>query len=409
MLQEITVAQPKAKAERKPKVTTNKDIGLMPPGRWGVLGEPGLYLFVSGDAQVRRWLYRYTSPATRRVTEAGLDMASAVSLAQAKAKAQAMRRQIAAGIDPIHAKRTERSSVVTFGEVCSAWIETHKPAWKKGDNGSQMKSAKLVLHHHGAPLAKVPVADVTPDMIQSALEQLWKRAPNQGRRSLGMFERVLDYARAKGMREGDNPASWRGMFEYRFARRRAADRGHHAAMTYEQMSEFMRALRKRQREKQGTGALALEFTILTCARTSEALGMTWSEIDWDKKLWTVPKDRMKAGKEHQVPLSEKAMEILRQQKQRANDSGFVFSGYNRRRLADRCMRSVLHYMKVTASVHGFRSTFRDWAGDLTHFQREHVEACLAHRVGNNVELAYRRLDALEKRRVIMEAWATYCV
>ena len=135
--------------------------------------------------------------------------------------------------------------------------------------------------------------------------------------------------------------------------------------------------------------------------------MTWGEIDWDKKLWTVPKERMKGGREHQVPLSERAIEILWQQKQHS-PCEYVFTGNNRTRLADRCMRSVLHHMKVDCTVHGFRSVFRDWAGDLTHFQREHVEACLAHRVGNSVELAYRRLDALEKRRLIMEAWARYC-
>jgi integrase len=408
MLHRITAAQPNVEAERKPKVTTNKDIALMPPGRWGVPGEPGLYLFVGGDGQVRRWLFRYTSPITRKVTEAGLDAVSAVSLAQAKIKAGAMRRQIAAGVDPIHAKRTERSSAVTFGDVCAAWIEVHKASWKGGDTGSQMKSAQLVLHHHGAPLAKVAVADVTPDHIQAALEKLWKRAPSQGKRSLGMFARVLDYAKAKGFRVGDNPASWRGMHEYRFARRRAEDRGHHSALPYEQMPEFMRALRQRQKMRQGTGAVALEFTILTCVRTSEALGATWEEIDFEKHLWTVPKERMKTGKDHQVPLSDRAIEVLRQQKRRAPGE-YVFTAYGRKaRLADRCMRSALHHLKADCTVHGFRSTFRDWCGDTTLFTREHVEACLAHRVGNSVEQAYRRQTALEKRRVIMDAWAAYC-
>jgi integrase len=383
----------------------------MPPGRHRVEGEQGLYLYVSPDGQVRRWLFRYTSPVTRKVTEAGLDLAANVSLAQAKAKAQGMRKQIANGICPIHAKRAERANAVTFGEACNGWIETHKASWKPGvdgGEGSQMKAAKLLLHKHGAPLAKKLVKDITPDDIQYALKELWKRAPNQGKRTLSMWERVLDFARAKGMRTGDNPGNWKGMFEYRFARRRSADKGHHAALPYEQMPAFMKELRLRQVERHGTGSLALEFTILTCARTAEVLGARWEEIDWDKCLWTVPKERMKAGKEHVVPLSERAMDILRLQKQYANNSGFVFEGYKRTRLADRTMRSVLVYMNVDWTVHGFRSSFRDWAGDVTHFAREHVEACLAHQIGNDVERAYRRQSALEKRREIMEAWAEYC-
>jgi integrase len=208
-------------------------------------------------------------------------MASAVSLAQAKTKAQGMRRQIANGICPIYAKRAERASQVTFKEACDGWIAVHQSSWKGGDTGSQMRNAKLLLHHHGKPLADKPIASITPDMIQSALEELWKRAPNQGKRTLGMWERVMDFARAKGMRTGDNPANWKGMFEYRFPRRRSADKGHHDALAYEEMPEFMRELRRRQ--MRGTSAVCLEFTILTAARTGEVLGMQWSEVDWDKR------------------------------------------------------------------------------------------------------------------------------
>jgi integrase len=406
MLQKLT--DPAANAP-KPKVSSNKDIALMSPGRWRVEGEPGLYLYVSQDRQVRRWIFRYTSPSTRKVTEAGLDMASAVSLSQAKTKAQGMRKQIANGICPIHAKRAERASKVTFKEAADGWIAVHQSSWKGGDTGSQMKNAELLLHHHGKPLANVPVGDVTTDMIQAALEQLWKRAPNQGQRALKMWERVLDYAKAKGMRSGDNPASWRGMFEYRFARRRAKDRGHHPALPYEKMSAFMRELR--QRQIRGTSAACLEFAILTIVRTSEALGMRWSEIDFEKQLWTIPAERMKGGKMHEVPLSDRAIEILKRQRE-LSPGEYVFSGYHRSRLADRCLRSVMHYMAKTnqceCTVHGFRSTFRDWAGDTTHFAREHIEECLAHQVGNDVERAYRRQRALEKRREIMEAWSSYC-
>jgi integrase len=394
---------------QKLTVTSNRDVALMPPGKYRVEGETGLYLWVAPDGQVRRWLFRFTSPVTNRVTEAGLDLAPAVSLADAKAKAMDLRRQIANGVDPIHAKRAEKANQTTFKEAAEQWIAVHQSSWKPGVNGrdgSQMKNAKLLLFHHGEPLSNVPVKAVTPDMVQAALEPLWNHAPHQGRRTLMMWARVMDYAKAKGMRQGDNPCEWRGCHQYRFPRVRSVDCGHFPALPYEQMPTFVRELR--QRQSRGAGALALEFTILTVARTSEVLGMTWSEINWDKKLWVIEATRMKAGKKHEVPLPERALEILRQQQICNQGSGFVFEGYNRTRLAERTMRCVMHRMGMRATTHGFRSTFRNWAGDETHFQREIIEECLAHQVGNAVERAYRRTDALNKRRVIMQAWAEYC-
>jgi integrase len=180
------------------------------------------------------------------------------------------------------------ASRITFREAANGWIKTHKPSWKPGEDGkdgSQMKSAKLLLHIHAAPLANKPVKDITPDMIQSALEKLWTRAPYQGRRTLRMWSRVLDYAKAKGMRTGDNQPNGEGTW-YRFARQRNTDHRHHPALPYEQMPEFMKELRRRQIK--GRATTCLEFTILTCARTSEVLGMRWSEVDWEKRTWTTP-------------------------------------------------------------------------------------------------------------------------
>jgi integrase len=330
-----------------------------------------------------------------------------VALGDAKAKAGELRRQIAQGICPIHARRAEQASKVTFKEAAEGWVATHQPAWK---GNSQKKNAALLLYHHGAPLAGKRVAEITPDMIQAALTELWNRAPEQGRRTLSLWARLFDFTLAKGWRQGANPCAWRGCHEYRFPRRRTTERGHHAAMDYAQLPQFMRDLRMRQ--DGGTRALVLEFTILTCVRTSEALGARWEEIDFDTKLWTIPASRMKANKKHEVPLSTRAIEILKHQQQHAPEQHaqgeYVFMGRNKTRLADRTMWNLLDFMEIKVSVHGFRSTFRDWCGDQTSFQREHVEACLAHEVGNDVERAYRRQTALEKRKEILTAWCDYC-
>jgi integrase len=382
---------------------TNSRLTGVPPGRHQVTGTQGLYLYVSPDGQVRRWLFRYTSPASKRVTETGLGPVAAMPLDDAKDKVHELRKQIAKGICPITAKREARAKGVTFAEAAETWIETHKPGWR---SESQLSGARILLHQHGKPLAKVPVSEITPDLIQSALEGLWVRCPAQGRRALAMWERVLDFARAKGWRNGDNPASWRGMHEYRFPKRLKTDKCHHSALPYEQVSEFMRKLRVRQ--SRSSAAVALELCILTASRTGEVLGMQWSEIDWEKKLWTIPAGRMKGGREHVVPLSDRAMALLEDQRHYSPGSEFVFTGYKRDRMDDKCMISVVKNMKVDVTVHGFRSTFRDWAGDETDFAREHVEECLAHDVGNGVERAYRRQNGLDKRRRIMEEWSGFC-
>jgi integrase len=391
---------------QKMTLSSNLHVALMPPGRHRVEGETGLYLYVSPDEQVRRWLFRFTSPATKRVTETGLDMAAAVSLSQAKAKAGDLRKQIAQGVCPIAAKRNAKAEQTTFGEAADQWIETNKPSWKHVDAGSQMTNARVLLKQHGAPLANKRVAEITTDMVETALKPLLSQTPFQARRALGMWERVFDLAKAKGWREGDNPAAWRGNMEYRFPRQRKTDRGHYAALPYEQMPEFMKALRLRQ--ERATGAVALEFLILTCARTGEVLGMRWDEIDWDKKLWALSAERTKQGRAHTVPLSERAMAILEQQKQYRNGSEFVFTGYRQTQMDNKSLAAQLRSMKIDTTVHGFRSTFRDYMGNETNFAREPVEHCLAHRLGNSVEQAYRRQDALNKRRVILSHWAEYC-
>jgi integrase len=333
-------------------------------------------------------------------------MAARVSLAQASAKAHELRKQIAAGICPIAVKRNAKTEQTTFKEAADEWIAVHKPSWKGGDKGSQMNNARALLHNHGKALANKRVSEITPDMVEAALKPLWSQTPAQARRALAMWERVFNLCKAKGWRQGQNPCEWRGLFEFRFPRQRRADRGHYAALPYEEMPEFMKALR--QRQERATGAVALEFLILTCARSGEVFGMTWDEIDFEKKLWSLTAGRTKQGRAHTVPLSARALAILEQQKQYRNGSEFVFNGRQRTQLTNKVMLNVLHNMGLEYCVHGFRSTFRDYMGNETAFAREPVEHCLAHRLGNSVELAYRRQDSLNKRRVIMDHWAEYC-
>jgi integrase len=293
---------------------TNRNIVFATPGRTHA-GVQGLYLYVSPDRQVRRWIFRYTSPVTRRANETGLGLVPVVTLADARDKALELHRQIAKGIDPVQAKRAERKAGITFAEVADAFIATHTPSW----GPSQHWNAKHLLHGHGKRLANVPVSQVTPATMQAALNNLWARAPDQARRTLKMWERVLDYAKAKDYRSGDNPAAWKANMEYRFPRRRATEYKHFTAMPYEQVPTFMQALRQKQKY---TSAIALEFLISTATRSGEVRNMQWSEVDWEQKLWIIPATRTKTAKQHRIPLSDRAIELLALQMQRANGSSF---------------------------------------------------------------------------------------
>jgi hypothetical protein len=319
---------------------TNRNIVFAKPGRHHA-GIQGLYLYVSPDAQVRRWIYRYTSPVTRKVTETGLGLFPAVAPNDARSKALDLQKQITQGICPITAKRAARvyPVVQTFGECCEAWIKTHEPGWR---STSQLKSAKVLLFGHGKPLLVVPVASITPDQIQSALANLWARCPLQARRALAMFERVLDFAKARGQRTGDNPAAWRGCHQYRWPKRLHTDHKHYAAMDYVELPGFVAELRARQ--VRSSAARALEFLILTCARSGEVLGAQWSEIDWDNKVWSLVGMRTKQGRPHRVPLPDRAMELLAVQRQCANGSDYVFTGNGHGPLSGKAMTWVLRDM-----------------------------------------------------------------
>jgi integrase len=270
-----------------------------------------------------------------------------------------------------------------------------------------------MLRNHGKSLTGMAVSAITPDHIQAALADQWLKHPVCARRTLALFERIFAYAKSKGYRVGDNPAAWKGCHEYRFPRRPKTARRHFSAMPYAQIPYFLRDLRIKQ--GRSSSAVALELCILTAARTGEVLGMKWNEVDFENRLWSLPAYRTKQGRAHVVPLSDRALELLRLQRQyssNAEGSAFVFTGNKRSRLDPKSLLWVLHKVNGAGrqcdTVHGFRSTFRDWAGNETDFAREHIEECLAHQVGNDVERAYRRQSALAKRREILDAWSAYC-
>jgi integrase len=366
------------------------------PGKYG--DGSNLYLVVSKTG-TRKWVLRFTSRGKPK--EMGLGSAASVSLADARDKAATARRKISQGINPIEERKRE-SGIPTFGEVADDVCQALSEGFRNAKHKAQWKAT---LVSYAASLRAKPVDTIGTDDVLAVLKPIWTVKSETASRVRGRIEKVLDAAKAKGFRNGENPARWRGHLDHLLPRRSKLARGHHAAMPYEDVAGFIDKLRKRE----ATAALALELCILTAARSGEILGLQWSEIDFDKEVWTVPAHRMKAGREHRVPLSPRAVAIVRQLEE-LKASKFVFPGQARNKpLSNMAMEMMLRRMNIQdATVHGFRSSFRDWAGNVSNFPREVVETALAHVVGDKAEQAYRRSDALEKRRKLMEAWCAYC-
>ena len=263
----------------------------------------------------------------------------------------------------------------------------------------------MTLTVYAEPLRAKLIDRIETADILAVLQPIWQTKPETASRLRGRIERVLNAAKAKGYRTGENPATWRGHLENLLPKPSRLSRGHHAAMRYQDVPAFVARLR----EREAMAGLALEFAILTATRSGEVLGARWSEIDLDAKVWTIPPERMKAAREHRVPLSERTVAILKQM-ETARTGDFVFPGQRvDKPLSVMAMEMVLRRMDIeNATVHGFRSAFRDWAGNVTHFPRELAEHALAHVIGDKAEQAYRRSDALERRRALMEAWAGHC-
>jgi integrase len=338
-------------------------------------------------------------PSGRQQLEIGLGSLRNVSLAHAREAAATHRQALGAGNHPMPAKTNEDRS---FGAYADQYVAAHEASWR---NAKHVAQWRMTLTKYAAPLRPLDVDKIGTEDVLGVLRPIWSTKPETASRLRGRIEVVLDAAKAAGKRAGENPARWRGHLDKLLARPNKLSRGHHAALPFKELPSFLNALR----QSQAIAAQALEFVILTVARSGEVLGARPEEIDLQTAIWTVPAARMKAGREHRVPLSDRALEIAREMIE-AHESSYLFPGaLPDKPLSNMALEMVLRRMKVdNATVHGFRSTFRDWAGDMTSFPRELAEAALAHAVGDKAEQAYRRSDALEKRRLLMNAWAAAC-
>ena len=378
------------------KLSTKKLTTLKPGTKTADGG--GLYA-VSGPEGRITWGFLFTINRRRRLMSLG--QWPDVPLAAARELATDARRKVRAGIDPIEDRKAEKRQVPTFNEVADELIRSKTPAWKSPRSKDQWRQR---LRDYAKPLLTLPIDRVNSIAVLGALKPLWHAKPETASRVRAMIEAVCDYAKAAGYRSGENPAAWRGNLAHLLPQQKKVTRGHFAAMPYAEVGGFVQALREYQHKS--VAAYALELLILTGVRSNEVLGARWAEIDIANALWVIPKERMKTGKEHRVPLSSSAMRVVNAMAA-AKRSDFVFpSPKGDGRLSHIVLQKVVSKLGVDFTVHGFRSTLRDWAGDETSFPREVCEGVLAHIVGG-VEGAYRRSDALEKRRALLAAWAVY--
>jgi integrase len=376
--------------------------------------QKGLYLKVAEttDGGVSKsWVYRFVSPVTGRPRWMGLGEASVISLAAARELARAARETQTLGGDPIEARREQRMAAkleaakrITFGKCAADYVAEHQAGWGNAKHTKQWRSTFEGDHAATAAINGLPVAAIDTALVLRVLRPLWRKKPETASRIRGRIERVLAWATVSEFRRGENPARWRGhLAEMLPAKSKIHKVKHHTALPYAELPAFMAKLR----DKGSVSAHALEFTILAATRTSETIGARWSEINLKEKVWTVPAARMKSKRVHRVPLSDRALKILGSV---PREGDFVFPGTKaKRHMAAAGMLELLQGMVGNGyTVHGFRSTFRDWTKEQTSYPREIAELALAHVVADKSEAAYSRGDALDKRRQLMAAWARYC-
>lgn len=400
------------------KALTPLQVKNAKPGRHAD-GE-GLYLLVK-DTGARSWVFRFMLNGKAR--DVGLSRCpeaiailqktggEELTLAQARDVAAIYRLKVKAGIDPLvereeTAKRAaaeqqaHQAASVTFRAMAETFLEAKEDSWRNSKHRQQWHNTLATYVY--PVIGDMVVGEIgTPHVLQ-VLESIWKDKAETASRVRGRIETILDAAKVRGYRTGENPARWRGHLAQILPMRTKLSRGHHKAASYSEVPEIIATLRGRR----AMAALAMEFTILTAARTGEVIGATWSEVDLDKAIWAVPADRMKAAREHRVPLSPRLLEILAETKKLG--SQFLFPGPRGGQLSGMAMSMLLRRMNVDATVHGFRSSFRDWAAECTGYPHEVCEMALAHTIANKAEAAYRRGDMFEKRRRLMTDWADFC-
>ncbi len=372
----------------------------------------GLYLHV-GQTGGKSWIYRFMLHGRPR--EMGLGPLHTIGLAEARQRALDCRRQRLDGIDPLEARLAARAKVkieeakaISFAACAERYIKAHRAGWRNDKHAAQWASTLATYVH--PTIGTLAVSAVDTNLVAKILEPIWAMKPETAGRVRGRIESILDYAATHGWRAGENPARWRGHLENVLPRRakvRAVE--HHPALPWPEIAEFMAALGMQE----GMGAFALRLAIVTAARTGEVIGARWNEIDVQSAVWTIPRERMKAAREHRVPLSDSALNVLRkaaQLREHPGGNAFVFPGAKAgKSLSSMTLLAVLKRMeRRDLTTHGFRSSFRDWCAEATGYPREVAEAALAHTLSDKTEAAYRRGDLFEKRRQLMEAWADFC-
>jgi len=378
---------------------------LNKPGFNAVGVVPGLGLQIRGRA--RSWILRVK--IADKVRDIGLGGYPGVTLAMAREAARQLRSKIAAGIDPIQERKVRNDELraaqrkrLLFADACRQFLEYKQTEWGNAKHRQQWENT---LQTHVMPvLGNLAVDDIELAHVLEVLKPIWHKTPETAKRTRGRIEKVLDWAKVHGHRDGENPARWQGNLENALpsiSKIRVVK--HHPALPYPEMADFIKRLRARK----GTAAIPLEFAILTAARSGEVRGAKWQEFDLKEREWVIPAERMKARKEHRVPLSDRAVEILTEIPKGQSDE-IVFKAAQGGVLSDMTLGAVLKRMEVPVTTHGFRSTFRDWAGETTAFPREVIEHALAHQLKDKAEAAYARGTLMEKRRKLMAAWAEYC-
>jgi integrase len=368
----------------------------------------GLYMRI-GPTGAKSWVFRYRSAG--RLHDMGLGALHTVNLSEAREKAREQRKLRLDGLDPLAAKRTRQAKVllaaasaITFNECAERYILAHRAGWRSGSRSEQQWRQSLADYVYPV-LGALPVQSIDTGLVLKAIEPIWTEKTETASRVRGRIENILDWATARGYRVGENPARWRGHLENLLPRRSKVQRVEHlAALPYTEIAGFFSELR----QQESVAARALEFLILTAGRVSEVVGARWEEINVAERVWAIPAPRMKGHAEHRVPLSAPAMAVV-ERMAAVRSSEFVFPSRRAGPCRPKAIWKLLHRMnRADVTIHGFRSTFRNWAAERTNFPAEIAEMALAHKVGSAVEQAYRRTDMFDKRRQLAEAWSRFC-